>query len=165
MLGGAAAAVLILVAGLCTSSAGTEAGFGSDIPGRGRSPTKGRASRPPSRRRPSTSTPSRGQRHVDLAAGGDALHDAVPALSAPGDYQLAFENDGLRSRSTNASVPAGQPVDVRRTMPGFDVDRAVAAIAADAPAVLFVRGRCDVTSMGTRPVYLSASSGRGAWTG
>jgi hypothetical protein len=25
-------------------------------------------------------------------------------------------------------VPAGQPVDIRRTMPGFDVDRAVASI-------------------------------------
>jgi hypothetical protein len=28
----------------------------------------------------------------------------------------------------NLSVPAGQPVDVRKTMPGFNVDQAVASI-------------------------------------
>ena len=47
----------------------------------------------------------------------------------PGDYQLAFENGGLsQPHSERLSVPAGQPVALRRTMPGFDVDRAVAAI-------------------------------------
>jgi hypothetical protein len=42
---------------------------------------------------------------------------------------VAFENGGLsQPHSEPLSVLAGQPVDVQRTMPGFDVDRAVAAI-------------------------------------
>ena len=48
----------------------------------------------------------------------------------PGEYQLAFENpSGLAQPHTESlSVVAGQPVDLHRTMPGFDVDRAVASI-------------------------------------
>jgi hypothetical protein len=47
----------------------------------------------------------------------------------PGEYELAFENGGITQPHTEAlSVPAGQPVDVRRKMPGFDVDRAVTSI-------------------------------------
>ncbi len=65
------------------------------------------------------------------AAGGDAVTCTTPCQLqlAPGDYQLAFENGGLsQPYSERLPVPAGQPVNVRRTMPGFDVDRAVAAI-------------------------------------
>ena len=49
---------------------------------------------------------------------------------APGEYQLAFESpSGLsRPHSEPLSVVAGQPVDLQRTMPGFDVDRAVSTI-------------------------------------
>ena len=71
--------------------------------------------------------------HVTLtpAAGGDAVTCITPCQLqlAPGDYQLAFENGQLHQPTTERlSVPAGQPVDVSRTMPGFDVDRAVASI-------------------------------------
>ena len=65
------------------------------------------------------------------AAGGDAVTCITPCQLQlpPGDYQLAFENGGLsQPHSERLSVPAGQPVALRRTMPGFDVDRAVAAI-------------------------------------
>jgi len=65
------------------------------------------------------------------AAGGDAVTCTTPCQLQlpPGDYQLAFENGGLsQPHSERLSVPAGQPVALRRTMPGFDVDRAVAAI-------------------------------------
>ena len=65
------------------------------------------------------------------AAGGDPRTCTTPCqlLLPPGEYQLAFENGGLSPPyNERVSVPAGQPVDVRRTMPGFDVDRAVAAI-------------------------------------
>ena len=65
------------------------------------------------------------------AAGGDPETCTTPCQLqlAPGEYQLAFENGGLsQPYSERLSVPAGQPVDVRRKMPGFDVDRAVAAI-------------------------------------
>ena len=48
---------------------------------------------------------------------------------AAGDYNLAFENNGLSTNlSERLSVPAGQPVEVRRTLPGFDVDGAVSSI-------------------------------------
>ena len=62
---------------------------------------------------------------------GDAVTCTTPCQLqlAPGDYQLAFENGGLsQPYSERLPVSAGQPVSVRRTMPGFDVDRAVAAI-------------------------------------
>ena len=65
------------------------------------------------------------------AAGGNPETCTTPCQLqlAPGEYQLAFENGGLsQPYSERLSIPAGQPVDVRRKMPGFDVDRAVAAI-------------------------------------
>jgi tetratricopeptide (TPR) repeat protein len=64
-------------------------------------------------------------------AGGDALTCQTPCQLEvpPGDYDLSLENGGLsRPLSERLSVPAGQPLEVRRTMPGFDVDRAVATI-------------------------------------
>jgi eukaryotic-like serine/threonine-protein kinase len=65
------------------------------------------------------------------AAGGDPQKCTTPCQLqlAPGEYQMAFENSALaQPYSESLSVPAGQPVDVRLKMPGFDVDRAVAAI-------------------------------------
>jgi hypothetical protein len=65
------------------------------------------------------------------AAGGAAHTCTTPCQLQlpPGDYQLAFENGGLSQPATQPlSVPPGQPVDVHRTMPGFDVDSAVARI-------------------------------------
>ena len=66
------------------------------------------------------------------AAGGDPTTCITPCQLqlAPGEYQLAYENPAGLSQpySEGLSVLAGQPVSVRRKMPGFDVDRAVAAI-------------------------------------
>ncbi len=65
------------------------------------------------------------------AGGGKAETCTTPCQLplAPGEYDLAFENGGLTQPYTERfSVPAGQPVEVRRTMPGFDVNRAVASI-------------------------------------
>jgi len=65
------------------------------------------------------------------AAGGPPTTCITPCQLQlpPGDYRVAFENGGLSQPHSEAlSVLAGQPVDVQRTMPGFDVDRAVAAI-------------------------------------
>jgi eukaryotic-like serine/threonine-protein kinase len=48
---------------------------------------------------------------------------------APGEYEVAFENGGITQPHTERlAVPAGQPVDLHRAMPGFDVDRAVSSI-------------------------------------
>ncbi|MEO5820004.1 MAG: hypothetical protein ABIT71_05820, partial [Vicinamibacteraceae bacterium] len=65
-----------------------------------------------------------------VAGGAPATCETPCQLQlAPGDYQMAFENGGLsQPLAERLAVPAGQPVDVRRTMPGFDVDRAVASI-------------------------------------
>ena len=68
---------------------------------------------------------------VTPVTGGDPEKCTTPCQLQlpPGEYQLAFENDGQsQPYSERLSVLAGQPADVRRKMPGFDVDRAVAAI-------------------------------------
>ena len=68
---------------------------------------------------------------VTPVAGGDPETCTTPCQLQlpPGEYQLAFENDGQsQPYSERLSVLAGQPADVRRKMPGFDVDRAVATI-------------------------------------
>jgi hypothetical protein len=64
-------------------------------------------------------------------AGGEPLTCDTPCQLdvAPGDYELIARHQDLpRSLTERLSVPAGQPLEVRRTMPGFDVDRAVASI-------------------------------------
>ena len=63
MLGGAAVAVLVLVAGLwyCLHTPAPTPVPGSGAAGRRAPDRRARTSRPPSRRRPSTSTPSRGR--------------------------------------------------------------------------------------------------------
>jgi hypothetical protein len=63
--------------------------------------------------------------------GGDPFTCTTPCqLDVPaGSYDLALENKTLSGPiAERLTVPAGQPVDVHRTMPGFDVDRAVASI-------------------------------------
>jgi serine/threonine-protein kinase len=131
MLGGAAAAVLLVVAGLWyflrDASPDTVPPTVVVSPGNIEPPT------------PSAVAPSivvldtEPWTHVTVtpAAGGQATTCTTPCELhlAPGEYRMAFENDGLsQPYSEPLTVPAGQPVTVRRTMPGFDVDRAVAAI-------------------------------------
>jgi hypothetical protein len=68
---------------------------------------------------------------VSPVGGGDSVTCDTPCQMelAAGDYNLAFENNGLSTNlSERLSVPAGQPVEVRRNLPGFDVDRAVSSI-------------------------------------
>ena len=68
---------------------------------------------------------------ITPVAGGQPVSCTTPCQLqlAAGDYDVAFENGGLSSNfSDRLSVPAGQPVEMRRTMPGFDVDQAVSSI-------------------------------------
>jgi tetratricopeptide (TPR) repeat protein len=137
MLGGGAAAVLLLVAGLWYGLH-TPAPKPVPDPGRpvvvdpGRPEPEG-PDKPPAVAPSAVNIDTKPWTNVTLtpAAGGDAVTCTTPCQLQlpPGDYQLAFENGGLsQPLNERLSVPAGQPVDVRRSMPGFDVDRAVAAI-------------------------------------
>jgi serine/threonine-protein kinase len=134
MLGGAAAAMLILVLGLwyVLHKPAPEPIPRPDGPGmvdpRPEGPDK-----PPPVAPSIVKFDTEPWTHVTLtpAAGGDSASCTTPCQLqlAPGDYQMAFENGGLsQPHNEPLTVPAGQPVDVRRTMPGFDVDRAVTAI-------------------------------------
>jgi eukaryotic-like serine/threonine-protein kinase len=64
--------------------------------------------------------------------GGGNPHDCTTPCTVElpaGDYDLAFENDGLsQPLSERLTVAGGAPQTLHRTMPGFDVDRAVSAI-------------------------------------
>ena len=133
MLGGAAAAVLLLVAGLWYFLHEPTPKPIRIRTRRSWSTRDGRPDKPPVVAPSAVIIDTEPWTHVTLtpAAGGDPETCTTPCQLqlAPGEYQLAFENGGLsQPYSERLSVPAGQPVDVRRTMPGFDVDRAVAAI-------------------------------------
>jgi hypothetical protein len=68
---------------------------------------------------------------VAPVAGGSPVKCTTPChvQLAAGEYDLAFENGGLSPNlSERLSVPAGQPFEVRRNMPGFNVDQAVSSI-------------------------------------
>jgi serine/threonine-protein kinase len=130
LLGGAAAALLIVVVGVWFYFRDPSP---DPSPGPGQGPvgpvTPGGKVTPPTVLTINTEPWTR----VTLtpAGGGAPLTCTTPCRLPvpPGDYQVAFENGDLIAPYTERlSVPAGEPVDVRRTMPGFDVDSAVAAI-------------------------------------
>ena len=68
---------------------------------------------------------------ITPAAGGAAVSCTTPCAMqlAAGEYLLAFENGGLsRPLTDRMVVTEGRPLDLRKTMPGFDPDRAVTSI-------------------------------------
>ncbi len=135
LLGGIAAAVLVIVVGIWYFTrpdpdppVNPNANNGGPVNPGGTEPGK-----PPAATLSTVSFDTQPWSRVTLtpAGGGASMSCTTPCqLDLPsGDYTLAFENGGLSEPlADRLSVPAGQPVDVRRTLPGFNVDQAVTSI-------------------------------------